>query len=160
MGDFIHEQGLIFLPHILRRLANRFSRACDLVFPDFGITVPPRAVSTVHLLFTRGPRSVTEIAEVIQQPHPLVISWIRQMKEAGVIETSPDPRDRRRTIVALTSEGAVQAQLLIDCRPAFEAAYRRLMRESGADIFDALWRLESGLRREDFATRIEAERKD
>jgi DNA-binding MarR family transcriptional regulator len=159
MDDFIHSQGLIFLPHILRRLANRFTRACDAVFPDFGITVPPRAVSTMHLLFTRGPRSVTEIAEVIQQPHPLLISWIRQLKESGMVETSPDPKDRRRTIVALTPAGAAQAQLLLDVRPAFEAAYRRLMRESDAEIFGALWRLESGLRKEDFTARIVEERR-
>lgn len=157
MDDFIHEQGLIFLPHILRRLANRFSRACDAVFPDFGIVVPPRAVSTVHLLFARGPRSVTEIAEVIQQPHPLLISWIRQLKETGMVETNPDPRDRRRTIVTLTPAGKAQAQLLIDVRPAFEAAYRRLMDETDSDIFDALWRLEGGLRKEGFAERLSAE---
>jgi DNA-binding MarR family transcriptional regulator len=139
-------------------LANRFTRACDAVFPDFGITVPPRAVSTLHLLFARGPRAVTEIAEVIQQPHPLLISWIRQLKDAGMVETSPDPRDRRRTIVALTQAGERQAQLLLDVRPAFEAAYRRLMRESDAEIFDSLWRLEASLRREDFETRLAGER--
>jgi DNA-binding MarR family transcriptional regulator len=160
MDDFIHAQGLIFLPHILRRLANRFTRACDAVFPSFGITVPPRAASTIQLLFTGGPRSVTEIAEVIQQPHPLLISWIRQLKELGMVETSPDQKDRRRTIVMLTQAGKRQAQLLLDARPAFEAAYRRLMRESDAEIFDSLWRLEGGLRKEDFAARIAAERQD
>ena len=160
MGDFIHSQGLIFLPHILRRLANRFTRACDAIFPDFGITVPPRAVSTIQLLFARGPHSVTEIADVIQQPHPLVISWIRQLKDSGMVETSPDPKDRRRTIVALTPAGEHQAQRLLDVRPAFEAAYRRLMEENDAEIFDSLWRLENGLRKEGFAARVMAERRE
>lgn len=159
MTDFIHDQGLIFFPHVLRRLANRFVDACHAVFPDYGIKVPPRAVSTVHLLFTRGPQAVTDIASVIQQSHPLVISWLKQLREQGLVDMQKDPRDRRRTLVALTSEGKRQAQLLLDVRPAFEAAYRRLMREADADVFDAVWRMESALARLPFEKRIKAGKK-
>lgn len=155
--DFIQSEGLIFLPHILRRLANRFIQACDVVFPDFGIIVPPRAVSTMHLLHQRGPQSVTEIAEVIQQSHPLVITWVRQLKSMGLIATRADPKDRRRTMVGLTSKGEEQVQRLLVARPAFLAAYRRLMKEADVEIFDGLWRMEQALMERTFAERITAE---
>jgi DNA-binding MarR family transcriptional regulator len=155
--DFIHDQGLIFFPHVLRRLANRFVHACDVVFPDFGIVVPPRSVSTMHLLFSRGPQAVTDIAAVIGQSHPLVITWLKQLRAQGLVEMNKDPRDRRRTLVTLTPEGERQAQLLLDVRPAFEAAYRRLMGEADADIFDAAWRLEAALGDLAFEKRIRAE---
>lgn len=157
MADFIHDQGLIFFPHVLRRLANRFVHACDVVFPDYGIVVPPRAVSTVHLIFSRGPQGVTDISSVIRQSHPLVISWLKQLRADGLVEVDKDPRDRRRTLVSLTPEGRRQAQLLLDVRPAFEAAYRRLMQEADAEIFEAAWRLEAGLGNESFEDRIRSE---
>lgn len=157
MADFIHEQGLIFFPHVLRRLANRFVHACDAVFPAYGIVVPPRAVSTVHLIFSRGPQGVTDIAAVIRQSHPLVISWLKQLRDQGLVEMDKDPRDRRRTVVTLTEEGGRQAQLLLDVRPAFEAAYRRLMSEADAEVFDAAWRLEAALVKQSFEDRIRAE---
>jgi len=156
MADFIHSQGLIFFPHVLRRLANRFIDACDIVFPNYGITVPPRLVSTVHLLFDGGPRSVTDIASVVGQSHPFVIKAVRQLKALGLVSTGSDPKDGRRTIVKLTSKGKDQAQRLLDVRPAFEAAYRQLMREADAHVFDALWRMEKALRDSSFADRIAA----
>jgi DNA-binding MarR family transcriptional regulator len=156
MGDFIHSQGLIFLPHVLRRLANRFVEACDVVFPDYGIKVPPRLVSTVHLLHEHGPRSVTDIAATIGQSHPFVIKAVKQLAAAGIVGSRSDPKDGRRTIVRLTPKGREQARRLLDVRPAFEAAYRRLMREADADIFDSLWRMEKALSATPFADRIAA----
>lgn len=157
MNDFIHSQGLIFLPHILRRLANRFVDACDAVFPDFGIVVPPRLVSTVHLLFERGPQSITDIAAAIGQSHPFVIKAVRQLKVPGLVDTRPDPKDGRKTIVKLTPKGKAQAQRLLDVRPVFEAAYLRLMSESDAKIFDSLWRMEGALGKVAFSDRIASE---
>jgi len=158
MNDFIHSQGLIFLPHVLRRLANRFIDACDAVFPDFGIIVPPRLVSTTHLLFERGPQSITDIAAAIGQSHPFVIKAVKQLKALGLVDTRPDPKDGRRTIVKLTSKGKGQAQRLLDVRPVFEAAYHRLMSEADAKIFDSLWRMEKALGKEAFADRIASAR--
>lgn len=158
MNDFIHSQGLIFLPHILRRLANRFIDTCDDMFPELGLLVPPRLVSSVHLLFERGPQSVTDIAAAIGQSHPFVIKAVKQLKALGLVDTRSDPKDGRRTIVKLTPKGKTQAQRLLDVRPVFEAAYRRLMREADAEIFESLWRLEDALGKEDFSDRITAER--
>lgn len=159
MNDFIHSQGLIFLPHILRRLANRFSDACEEVFPDLGLLVPPRLVSTVHLLFDRGPQAVTDIAVAIGQSHPFVIKAVKQLKALGLVDTRSDPKDGRRTIVRLTPKGKTQAQRLLDARPMFEAAYRRLMREADAEIFNSLWRIESALSKADFSERLTVEQK-
>ena len=158
MDHFIQAQGQIWLPHIMRRLANRFADACDTVFPAFGITVPPGMVSTVHLLFDRGPRSVTDIAAVTHQSHPLINKYVQRLKGLGLVETRADPKDGRRTIVTLTREGERQATLLLDARPSFNAAYARLMLEADADIFDALWRIEDALEKTPFADRIMAER--
>ena len=157
MEDFVHSQGVIWLPHVLRRLANRFTDACGHLFPRYGITVPARAVSVVHLLYERGACGVTEIAAATGQSHPLINSHVKRLGDLGLIETARDATDRRRTLVALTVQGHDQAQKLIDIRPAFVAAYERLMRDADADIFDALWRVEDELGKTDFVRRVDAE---
>lgn len=159
MDDFINSQGLIFLPHILRRLANRFSDACEEVFPELGVLVPPRLVSTVHLLFDRGPQAVTDIAAAVGQSHPFVIKAVKQLKALGLVDTRSDPKDGRRTIIRLTPKGKLQAQRLLDVRPVFEAAYRQLMREADAEIFNSLWRIESALSKAGFSERLAVEQK-
>jgi DNA-binding MarR family transcriptional regulator len=158
MEDFIHSQGVIWLPHIMRRLVTRFLDACDTVFPDFEIIVPPTMVSTVHLLFERGPQTVTGIAAATSQSHPLINRYVRQLGEMGLVETGEDPRDKRRTMVSLTAEGRVQAEKLVQVREAFVPAYHRLLEEADVDLFDALWRIEAALRSRPFAERILAER--
>ncbi|MDY0747730.1 MarR family winged helix-turn-helix transcriptional regulator [Paucibacter sp. R3-3] len=158
MDDFIHSQGLIWLPHILRRLADHFVQACDAVFPEYGIVVPPRAVSTVHLLHEGGPRAVTDIAATIGQSHPQIIKWIKRLKELKLVQTRLDPADRRRTLVSLTPAGRRQAKLLLEARSSFIAAYEKLLGEANAQVFEQLWRVEGALKESAFADRIMVER--
>lgn len=154
MDDPIHAEGLFFFPHVLRRLSDELVQASETVYPRLGITAPPRTASTLHLLHRRGPQSVTEIASAIRQSHPLVITWIRQLKALDLIETRSDPDDGRRTMVALTPAGRAQVERMLAARPVLEAAYRRLMRDADADIFDALWRIEAALRERSFESRV------
>ncbi len=158
MDDFIQSQGVIWLPHILRRLSNRFVDACDQVFEEFGLIVPPNAVSVVHFLYSHGPQPMMAISEATTQSHPLINSYVRALKSLGIAQTRVDPADRRRTIVSLTALGIEQAQALVAAREAFVPAYQRLMDEADAHVFEGLWRLESALREKPFSQRIRAER--
>lgn len=158
MEDFVHSQGVIWLPHILRRLSNRFVEACDQVFEEFGLIVPPNAVSVVHFLYAHGPQPVMAIAQATTQSHPLINSYVRTLKTLGVAQTHIDPADRRRTIVSLTDLGLEQARALLAARDAFVPAYQRLMGEADAEVFEGLWRLEAALRERPFAERVRAER--
>ncbi|HYC98848.1 MarR family winged helix-turn-helix transcriptional regulator [Brevundimonas sp.] len=158
MDDFIHSQGIIWLPHILRRLSNRFVEACDEVFEDFGLIVPPNMVSVVHLLYERGPQSVMSIATTTTQSHPLINKYVKALRALGLVSTETDPGDRRRTIVSLTEDGRQQAVRLLEAREAFVPAFRRLLDEADADVFEALWRVEKALISKPFGERILAER--
>ncbi|WP_296615608.1 MarR family winged helix-turn-helix transcriptional regulator [Sphingomonas sp.] len=156
MDDFIQSQGVIWLPHILRRLANRFTDACDLLFERYDIMVPARLVSVVHLLHDRGPCGVTAIAAITGQSHPLINNYLKRLGALGLVTTAPDTIDRRRTLVALTDAGHAQAERLLAIRPVLVDTYRDLLASADADIFDALWRIEAALKRQGFAERVTA----
>jgi DNA-binding MarR family transcriptional regulator len=56
-----------------------------------------------------GPQSLTELAEAVQVDAPYATLIVDNLQERGLVERRSDPADRRRKLVALTSEGATAA---------------------------------------------------
>lgn len=139
--DFIREQGLPFLAHLLRRLSDRMVAEAGAFEAGLGIVAPPRTASTLLLLVSRGPQAVTEIAARLRQSHPLVITWINQLQALNLVTKSADPQDRRRTLVTLTDAGAEEAKRMAALSPVIGAAYETVLTEADADLLDALWRV-------------------
>jgi DNA-binding MarR family transcriptional regulator len=157
MTEFIREQGPAFLAHLLRRLADELVRSAATWYPEVEVTAPPRTTSTLIALDDRGPLGVTEIAALLRQSHPLVIGWIKQLTELGFVDTQSDPRDGRRSIVALTEEGRAETQRLRSALAIMERASQRLMDEASPELFETLWRMEEAVRREAFVDRLRDE---
>jgi MarR family transcriptional regulator, organic hydroperoxide resistance regulator len=139
--DFIRAQGLPFLAHVLRRISDRMVAEAGAFEAGLGVVAPPRTASTMLLLLTRGPQAVTEIADRLRQSHPLVINWIGQLRALGLVTKSADPKDRRRSLVALTEAGVAEAKRMAALSPLIGAAYAAVLAEAEADLFDALWRV-------------------
>jgi DNA-binding MarR family transcriptional regulator len=152
--DFIETEGVFFFAHLLRRVSDQIVGGCEQWYATLGLRVAPRTASTLHLLYRRGPQSVTELAALLRQSHPLAVQWTRQLVDHGMIETKKDGADRRRTIVSLTPAGIAEVERMLGGRAAFEAAYASLAKDADADVFDALWRVEKALRSRSFADRL------
>ena len=152
--DFVQAEGVFFLAHILRRLSDEIIEGCVSWYADMGLDVPPRTASILHLLYRRGPQSVTEMSSALRQSHSLAIQWIRQLTALRLVETAKDESDRRRTIVSLTAQGTATAERLIGSHEAFEMAYSQLARDADADPFDALWRMQGALRQRSMRDRL------
>ena len=155
MDDFIKGQGHAFLAHLLRRLADDFVRDVALWYPTIGIKAPPRTHSTMLLLSLHGELGVTEIAGFLRQSHPLVLTWIRQLKDLGFVHTRHDPNDGRRSIVFLTPLGREDLLLHKKADAIAARAYDELMHEVDAPVFEALWRMEAACRRRPFLDRLQ-----
>ncbi len=153
-GNFIQSEGLTFLAHLMGRLSDRFVRGCEQWFAVQGLIAPPRTSSTLHVLHRQGSRSVTEIAGAINQSHPLVINWVRQLKALELVEATSDPEDRRRTIVSLTERGTAEVIRLLEADKVIARAYQTLLQQAGAPVFDALWRIEAATRDQSFFDRL------
>ena len=154
MDDFIKNQGLPFMAHLLRRLHDDFVRSIGAWYPEVGVVAPPRTHSTMLLLNARGPLGLTEIAAILRQSHPLVLTWVRQLKELGFVRADGDPKDARRTLLSLTERGRSQLVKNEAADAIVGATYQELMADSDAEIFDALWRLEQACRDRAFLERL------
>jgi DNA-binding MarR family transcriptional regulator len=77
-----------------------------------------------------GPASVTDVADALLLRRNSATELLARVEAAGLITRSPDPDDRRRTLVALTPEGdAVIAGLSVQ-----HAAELRRLRAVVADL--------------------------
>ena len=152
--DFIRKQGPAYLAHLLGRLSDELVRGADTWYPEAGVTAPPRTTSTLLALDEHGPLGVTEISTLLRQSHPLIINWIKQLRDCGFVETRTDADDRRRTVVALTAAGVAETRRLRKALARMGETSQALMDEAAPGLFDALWRMEQACRREAFADRL------
>lgn len=154
MQDFIHAQGLAFFAHLLRRLSDEFGRGAAEWLAEIGISAPQRTVSTLIALDEKGPLSVTELAELLRQSHPLMITWVRQLTALGFVAAKKDANDGRRTVLRLTRAGEAEIARLRKALQVVARAYSELIEECGSDVVEPLWRIEQACQRESFAGRL------
>lgn len=154
MSDFIHQQGPAFLAHLLRRLSDELVRGANEWYPEVGVTAAPRTASTLLVLAEKGPLGVTEIADLLRQSHPLVITWIRQLKADGFIRSRADSKDQRRTVLLLTAKGTAEVARLRKALVTMGSVSQQLMDEAAPHLFDALWRIEQSCRRTPFSQQL------
>jgi DNA-binding MarR family transcriptional regulator len=149
--DFIAKQGPAFLAHLLRRLSDELVQGAALWYPTVGVTAPPRTISTLLALDDLGPLGVTELASLLRQSHPLVITWIRELTSLSFVAAKADPQDRRRSLITLTAQGRTQVDRVRAALVVMERASMQLLDEGGAGLLGALWRMENACRDRPFA---------
>ena len=149
--DFIARQGPAFLAHLLRRLSDELVQGAALWYPTMGVTAPPRTLSTLIALDDLGPLGVTELARLLRQTHPLVITWIRELTSLSFVTTGSDQKDGRRSLIALTAKGRAEVRRVRAALVGMEQASIRLLEQSGDGVLAALWRMESACRDTPFA---------
>jgi len=151
MDDFIARQGPAFLAHLLRRLSDELVQGAALWYPTMGVIAPPRTISTLIALDDQGPLGVTEIARLLRQAHPLVITWIRELTSLSFVTTRSDPKDGRRSLIALTAKGRAEVRRVRAALVGMEQASVRLLDQGGDGVLAALWRMEGACRDTPFA---------
>ena len=154
MDDFMWRKGPAFLAHMLRRVSDELVRGASEWYPEAGVDAPPRTTSTLLALDEHGPLGVTEIAGLLRQSHPLVISWIRQLDAAGFVRSRADARDGRRNVIALTARGSAEVARLREALVSMERASRQLMDAAAPGLFEALARMDEACRQVPFSSRL------
>lgn len=144
-GDFIQAGGLFFLPHRLRRLSDEMVAECERWFVQAEIIAPPRTTSMLYLIEKEGPQQITAIACALQHFHPVVIDWVRKLGKLGLLITSTDPIDRRRTIVSLTPLGRTEVVKIHRVEDVITTAFLAVEAETGMKLIDGIATWEAAL---------------
>ncbi|GLB64803.1 MarR family transcriptional regulator [Dietzia sp. NCCP-2495] len=68
-------------------------------------TLSQGKVGILAHLDTRGPLAASDLAILERISHQAVANAVRELETMGLVSRSPDPDDRRRTLVRLTDAG-------------------------------------------------------
>ncbi|MCB1646148.1 MAG: MarR family transcriptional regulator [Pseudomonadales bacterium] len=151
--DTIAQLGHLALGSRLKRIVDRLMQDGVLIYRDSGTDFQPRWFPLFYALAEHGPDSVTRLANKLGVSHPSVNQTATEMKKAGLIATYKDSRDRRRRVLALTTQGKSLVPLLKPVWNRIERSLTGLVEEAAPDLLQALSALEAALERQSFYQR-------
>lgn len=123
--------------YLLVVLGKRAQRAFAAALEPDGLRAPHFDV--VSLLSQRGASSQAEIARTLVLEPAHLVTLLDELEKRSLVLRSPDPSDRRRYSVALTTHGTtmvhrlsaaaleVEAELLAELKPAERVQLRKLL---------------------------------
>ena len=113
----------------------------------------PSFVMELIRLHSRGPMTITELAESVQRTHSAISQKVAAMRAAGLVETMAGP-DARSKLVTLTGKTTgIIDRLMAEWR-ATEAAVAELDAEIPYPLAQVVTDLQEALRRKSFHDRI------
>jgi DNA-binding MarR family transcriptional regulator len=113
----------------------------------------PSFVMELIRLHSRGPMTITELAESVQRTHSAISQKVAAMRAAGLVETMAGP-DARSKVVTLTAKTTgIIDRLMAEWR-ATEAAVAELDAEIPYPLAQVVTDLQEALRRKSFHDRI------
>lgn len=107
---------------------------------SFDADLQPAAYHIIQWLHAYGPAQASHVADGLAMDRSATSRLVRQLKQAGIVESRPDPADKRGVILSLTDQGATKIRAAIKYKG--EVFRRRLDGWSEADLrlFTALLR--------------------
>jgi DNA-binding MarR family transcriptional regulator len=83
--------------------ARLFARALAALVEPLGLA--PGQFPVLLALWEREERTQGELSRLVQVEQPTMANTLARMERDGLIQRKPDPRDRRRTVIRLTTRG-------------------------------------------------------
>ncbi len=117
--------------------------------PDF-MALPIGQLSVLERLRTTGPATAAQLALVEHVSQQAIAQSVERLKQAGLVQTDPDPDDRRKNLLSATVAGhdlvdraradrnawldrAIEAVIPLEDRPALDKAIELLERLAAAE---------------------------
>ncbi len=100
------------------RLRFAVARTARRLRQEAGTGLSPSLTGALATVDRCGPLTPSELAHLERVARPTVTRVLIRLEEAGLITRTPDPADRRSTLVAVTPAGAA---LLADARTRKDA---------------------------------------
>jgi DNA-binding MarR family transcriptional regulator len=98
----------------------------------------PAAFHIARWLYAYGPAKPSAVAEAVGMDRSSTSHLIGWMKRLGLVESRPDPSDRRAVLLSLSPTGEAQVLAALDLRGAAFSARLRGWSEEDLQTFTAL----------------------
>ena len=102
--------GCLSLGSRFKRLSDRLYKDVASIYQEQQIDLHPTYFPLFNLLHLQGPLSVTQAAEMLNVTHPAISKIANKMQSEQLIYKSLDPKDERRTLLALDDKALLLLQ--------------------------------------------------
>ena len=153
--DLIKDLGSLGLASRLKRLSDKIMQDGIRVYRESGVDFEPRWFPLYQYLDRFGPSPVMDIARGLGITHPAVNQVAGQMVQARLIAPYRDARDKRRRLLALTSEGRALKPVLTSLWSSISVAVNGVLDESQVAFLKDLDAIEAALDRQGLYARLE-----
>ena len=153
--DLMKDLGSLGLGSRLKRLSDKIMQDGIRVYRESGVDFEPRWFPLYQYLDRFGPSPVMDIARGLGISHPAVNQVAGQMVQARLIATYRDARDKRRRLLALTSEGRALKPVLTSLWSSISVAVNGVLDESQVAFLQDLDAIEMALDRQGLYARLQ-----
>jgi len=154
----LHDYGALLLGSRLRKVSEALYAGVDEVYRSVGIDLPSRCFPILFLLRDHGRLGISELAQKLGQTHPAVSQMSSKLLHHRVVTQSPDPKDDRRRLLALSPRGRSIMARLEPVWKAIIAAVADL--EAEHPLSQHVTAIDRALEARGFAARIRARLQD
>ena len=152
--DFLAGLGTLALGSRLKRCADALMQDGQRIYKLVSEGFEPRWFPILKHLADRGPASITELARGLGVSHPAINRLVDELLAVRLIASYRDRSDKRKRVVALTSDGRARVQALEPVWRQIRQALQGLVDEGGGDFIRSLTQLEQSLARRGFYDRF------
>lgn len=99
---------------LMRRARRVIALRAAMVHPD----LMPTSYVVLNLINERGPLRASHVAETFALDKGAVSRQVQHLTELGLVERSPDPDDRRASMLSVTDEGHERLAAVLASRRA------------------------------------------
>ena len=153
--DLMKDLGSLGLGSRLKRLSDKIMQDGIRVYRESGVDFEPRWFPLYQYLDRFGPSPVMDIARGLGISHPAVNQVAGQMVQARLIAMYRDARDKRRRLLALTSEGRALKPVLTSLWSSISVAVNGVLDESQVAFLQDLDAIEMALDRQGLYARLQ-----
>ena len=114
------------MPDLAGRLRLAIARTARRLRQEAGAELSPSLTAALATIYRHGPITPSEVAQRERIQRPTVTRLLARLEESGLVQRTPDPTDRRSSLVACTTKGQALVEELRTRKTAYLA--RRLER--------------------------------
>lgn len=143
--DLIRDLRAMTLASRLKRLGDRLKSEATRIYHANGIDFSDSWFLVAMVLSQRDHASVTEMAESLDVSHAAISQMAAAMERKGLVTSTPDDEDRRRSLLALTRKGKATVESLKPLWKAVGDCTDEIIDATGHDLLGAITQIEEQL---------------
>ncbi|KAA3662426.1 MAG: GNAT family N-acetyltransferase [Calditrichaeota bacterium] len=154
--NIYNDAGELIFGTRLKRLSERFLISINRIYKTLDIPFEPAWFPMFFILYKYGPKSVTEIAELLDITHSAISQQATVLERKKLVQFVPSETDKRKRLLKFTTKGQKLINQVLPVWQSIKRNMRRMLDENpnSGNVLQALSEIEEISADKDIYTRV------